>query len=53
MCLYEELAFRQHAQRIVEAQPLHLRPLIVTAAQGLVTQFYQFLVPAFSHSLIS
>ena len=34
---------------IIKTQALHLRPVIVTAAQGFITEFYQFFVSSFSH----
>ena len=34
----KELTLRQNAQRVIEPQPLHLGPVIVTTAQRLVPQ---------------
>ena len=35
---------------VIKAQALHLRPVIVTAAQGFITEFYQVLVSSFGHN---
>ena len=45
----EKLLAGQHFQGIIKTQALHLRPVIVTAAQGFITEFYQFFVSSFSH----
>ncbi len=46
----KELTLRQNAQRVVEPQPLHLGPVIVTTAQRLVPQPDQFFVSPFAHT---
>ena len=45
----KKLLAGQHFQGIIKTQALHLRPVIVTAAQGFITEFYQFFVSSFSH----
>lgn len=46
----EELPLRENAQRVVEPQPLHLGPVVVTTAQRLVPQPDQLFVSPFAHN---
>lgn len=46
----EKFLLGQHFQGVIKAQALYLRPVIVTAAQGFITEFYQVLVSSFAHN---